>query len=67
MLRQRIRRLVHHVAACVLDVPVELDARRLENSPGRLGQLGAGAVPGDECHAMRHSAADCMQRSLSRR
>ena len=59
--------LVHHVAAGVLDVPLELDARRLEDPPGRLGQLGAGAVAGDEGHAMRHSAADCMERSPPRR
>ena len=50
--------LLHHVGARVLDVPVELDAGRLEHAARRLGELGAGPVAGDQCHAMRHSAPD---------
>ena len=49
--------LVHDVAARVLDVPVELDAGRLEDAPSRLGQLRAGAVAGDQRHSVRHAAA----------
>ena len=53
--RQRVAAvLLHHVGAGVLDVPVELDAGRLEDAAGRLGQLGARAVAGDQCHAVRH-------------
>ena len=53
--------LVHHVGARLLDVPVELDAGGLEHAARRLGELGAGAVAGDQGHAMRHTAADCMR------
>jgi hypothetical protein len=52
---------VHDLLAGRLDVPVELDARRLEHAPGRLGQFGAGPVARDESHAVRHSAADRTQ------
>ena len=38
----------HHVLARLADVPVELDAGRLEHAARRLGELGAGAVAGDE-------------------
>ena len=47
---------LHHVGAGVLDVPVELDAGRLEDAAGRLGQLGARAVAGDQGDAVRHGA-----------
>ena len=50
--------LVHHVRAGVLDVPVELDAGRLEHAAGRLGQLGAGAVAGDQGRRDAPSARD---------
>src|SRR5262249_13592802 len=49
--------LVHHVGAGLADVPVEVDAGRLEDSAGRLSQLGAGAVAGDERYAMGHGGA----------
>ena len=45
---------LHHVGAGVLDVPVELDAGRLEHAAGRLGQLGAGAVAGDQGDSVGH-------------
>ena len=48
--------LVHHVGAGVPDVPVELDAGRLEHAASRLGELGAGAVAGDEGDPVRHGA-----------
>ena len=46
--------LLHHVAARVLDVPVEVDAGRLEHAARRLGQLRAGAVAGDQGHSVSH-------------
>ena len=46
--------LFHHVAAGQLDVPVELDSGRLEHAAGRLGQLGTGAVAGDEGDSVGH-------------
>ena len=39
-----------------LHVPVELDAGRLERPARRLGELGAGAVAGDEDYTVRHGA-----------
>ena len=40
LVRQRIPAVaIHDVAACVLDVPVELDAGRFEDAAGRLAQL----------------------------
>ena len=42
------------VGSGVLDVPVELDARRLQHPARRLGQLGAGAVAGDQSHFVCH-------------
>ena len=47
---------LHHVDARFAHVPVERDARRFEHPARRLGQLGAGAVAGDERHAVRHAA-----------
>ena len=59
VLRKRVAVVLgHHVGAGLLHVPVELDPRRLEDAAGRLGELGAGAVAGNQGHAMRHSAAD---------
>ena len=53
--RQRVAAVaVHHVGARLADVPVELDAGRLEGAPRRLGQLRAGAVTGDEDDSVRH-------------
>ena len=43
-------------APASLDVPVELDAGRLEDAARRLGQLGAGPVAGNEDDAVRHGA-----------
>ena len=37
---------------------LKVDAGGLEHAPGGLGQLGAGAVAGDEGHVVRHSARD---------
>ena len=55
--RQRIAAVpVHHVGAGLLHVPVELDAGRLEDAACRLGELGPGAVAGDEDYAVRHGA-----------
>ena len=50
--------LVHHVGAGRLDVPVELDAGRLEHAARRLGQLGADSVAGDQGDAVCHRPAD---------
>ena len=49
--------LLHHVDAGLAHVPVELDSGRLEDASRRLGELGAGPVPGDEGHAMAHGRA----------
>ena len=58
LLGQRVAAVrLHHVGAGVLDVPVELDAGRLEDAAGRLGQLGPGAVAGDQGHAVRSHGA----------
>ena len=46
--------LLHDVAARVLDVPVELDAGRLEDAARRLAQLRAGAVAGDQGDSVSH-------------
>ena len=46
--------LVHHVAARVLEVPIEVDAGRLEHAARRLGELGPGAVAGDEGDPVSH-------------
>ena len=39
---------LHHVDAGLLDVPGERDAGRLQHPAGRLGELGARAVAGDQ-------------------
>ncbi len=53
--RQRIAAvLLHHIGAGLADVPLELDAGRLENAPRRFGELRPGAVAGDEDYAVRH-------------
>jgi hypothetical protein len=46
--------LLHHVAAGQLDVPGELDSGRLEHAARGLGQLGTGAVAGDEGDSVGH-------------
>ena len=55
LLGQRRARLLHHVDARVPDVPVERDAGRLEHAARRLGELGAGAVAGDQGDLVRHA------------
>jgi hypothetical protein len=55
VLGQRVAAVaLHHVCARVLDVPLELDAGRLEHSPGRFRQLRPGSIAGDECHLVGH-------------
>ena len=49
---ERVALLLVDVDAGVLEVPVELDAGGLEHAPGRLGELGPGAVARDEGHAV---------------
>ncbi len=49
--------LVHHVCAGRPDVPLEVDAGRLEHAARRLGELRARAVAGDECHDVCHEPA----------
>ncbi len=44
------------VDAGLVAVPVEVHAGGLEDAPGGLGQLGAGAVAGDEGHVVRHGS-----------
>ena len=39
-------------------VPLEVDARRLEDAAGRLGELRPGPVAGDEGDAMGHGRGD---------
>jgi hypothetical protein len=51
-IRERVALLLVHVDARVLEVPVELDARGLEYSPGRLRELRPGAVARDEGDAV---------------
>ena len=56
VLRQRRPVLGHHVLAGLLDVPVELDARGLQDPNGGIGDLRADTVARDEryrvtCHA----------------
>ena len=46
--------LVHDVGARLADVPLEDDPRRLEDAPGRVGDLGPGPVTGDERDAVSH-------------
>ncbi len=40
------------------DLPIELDTRGVEDSPGCLGQFGADAVSGNQGHCLSH-ARDC--------
>ncbi len=47
-------RLVHDVDPGLLEIPVEVHARRFENASRRLGQLGARPVPGDQRDAVGH-------------
>jgi hypothetical protein len=55
LVRERIAAVLGHgLFARLAHVPVELDARRLEHAAGRLGQLGAGSVTGDEHYFVRH-------------
>ena len=55
VVRERIAAvLLHHVGPGLADIPVELHAGRLEHAAGRLGQLGPGAVAGDQDHAVGH-------------
>ena len=55
VVRQRVAAvLLHHVGACLADIPVELDARRFEDATSRLGQFRPGSVPRDEDHAVAH-------------
>ena len=67
LLRQRCPRRLHHVDACLTHVPVELDAGRLQNAAGRLGQLGAGAVARNQSHAVRHPGSEGTDPSLAAR
>ena len=53
-IRERVAVLAVLVDAGLVAVPVEVDAGGLEDAPGGLGQLGAGAVSGDEGHVVRH-------------
>src|SRR6266508_548791 len=46
--------LLHDIGAGLLDVPLELGAARLEHAPGRLGELRARPVAGDQGDAMGH-------------
>ena len=53
-LRKRVAVRAVLVDAGLVAVPVEVDAGGLEDAAGGLGQLGAGAVSGDEGHVVRH-------------
>ena len=54
-LRARVAAELNHAGgARLLQVPVELDAGRLETPAGGLGQLGAGAVARDQGDFVRH-------------
>ena len=54
LLGERRAGRLHHVDAGLLHVPAELDAGRLEDAAGRLGQLGPRPVAGNQRHAVRH-------------
>jgi hypothetical protein len=55
VIRKRIpAEAIHHVRPRLLDVPVELDAGRLQDAARRLGQLRAGAVAGNQRHLVGH-------------
>ena len=55
LLGQRVAAVLgHHVGAGRAHVPLELDARRVEHAACRLGQLGTGAVAGDQGDAVSH-------------
>ena len=57
LIRQRRAFLLHHVHACLPDIPVEGDPGGLQNAAGCLGQLRAGPVAGDEGDTVRHARA----------
>ena len=44
----------HHIDSGLLHVPIDFDARRIDALAGRLGQLGAGAVAGNQRDFMSH-------------
>ena len=46
--------VLHDVDPGLADVPVERDARRLEDAAGRLGELRPGPVAGNEGDSMGH-------------
>ena len=55
LLRQRVAVVrLHDVCARLLHVPLELDAGCLQHAARCLGQLGPGAVAGNEGYAVRH-------------
>ena len=56
---ERVALLGVDVLAGGLLVPLELDPGGLQHAPGRLGELGAGAVAGDEGDFVRHQPARC--------
>ena len=51
---QRRAEPLHDVDAGLLHVPIDFDARGIDALAGRLGQLGAGAVAGDQSNFMCH-------------
>ena len=53
--RQRRAVLGHDAFAGVLDLPVEGDARGVEDAAGGLRQLGTDAVAGDEGDSVGHT------------
>ena len=55
---KRRARLLHDVDTRLADVPVELDARCLQDPTRRLGELGTRSVPGDQRDAVGHERGD---------
>ncbi len=66
LLGERRSRLLHHVDAGLADVPLEVDAGRLEDAARRLGELRPGPVAGNEGDAMGHGRGDrtCTPRGI---
>ena len=56
VVRERRPVLGHDAFAGVLDLPLERDARGVQDTAGGIGELGADTVPGDERDSVRHGS-----------
>src|SRR5438132_9920495 len=55
--RHRGAVLLHDAESRILDVPFELDARRLQHAAGRFADFRTDPIAGDQGHAMRQNAS----------